>query len=273
MKVKIILGTLLYSSLLTTANAAVYTTEASKIGENRGSFNSRLVVEMLGDRWKVVDGSYQIRGIGSGEKSHNVTRNYHIFDIPSLAADETVTDVTFNLPHPKGSYQSPEDTETFGLFDIDQSNLAFLRSPTVPEGYSPEDYTLDDLEAAFNDLGEGVSYGTFEGSSAHNETTQSISLQLLTSILTDFGQAGGGDFGIGGSIQTNTQTGFGVIERTLRASSNFPNMSSLVITTEMARTTEVAPPSEVPVPAAVWLFGSGLVGLIGTARRRQAKAV
>lgn len=29
-------------------------------------------------------------------------------------------------------------------------------------------------------------------------------------------------------------------------------------------------PAEVPVPAAVWLFGSGLVGLAGVARRRKA---
>lgn len=30
----------------------------------------------------------------------------------------------------------------------------------------------------------------------------------------------------------------------------------------------LVPPSEVPIPAAVWLFGSGLVGLAGFARRR-----
>ena len=28
--------------------------------------------------------------------------------------------------------------------------------------------------------------------------------------------------------------------------------------------------STVPVPAAVWLFGSGLVGLLGVARRKKA---
>ena len=32
----------------------------------------------------------------------------------------------------------------------------------------------------------------------------------------------------------------------------------------------VTPPSEVPVPAAVWLFGSGLLGLVGVARRKKA---
>jgi hypothetical protein len=30
-------------------------------------------------------------------------------------------------------------------------------------------------------------------------------------------------------------------------------------------------PSAVPVPAAVWLFGSGLLGLIGVARRKSRK--
>jgi len=30
------------------------------------------------------------------------------------------------------------------------------------------------------------------------------------------------------------------------------------------------PPEPVPVPAAVWLFGSGLMGLVGVARRKKA---
>ena len=36
-------------------------------------------------------------------------------------------------------------------------------------------------------------------------------------------------------------------------------------------TGDLPPPSAIPVPAAVWLFGSGLVGLAGVARRRKSK--
>ena len=32
----------------------------------------------------------------------------------------------------------------------------------------------------------------------------------------------------------------------------------------------LTPPSAIPVPAAVWLFGSGLLGLAGLARRKKA---
>jgi hypothetical protein len=38
------------------------------------------------------------------------------------------------------------------------------------------------------------------------------------------------------------------------------------------KTGDLPPPSAVPVPAAVWLFGSGLMGLVGVARRRKSKA-
>jgi hypothetical protein len=36
---------------------------------------------------------------------------------------------------------------------------------------------------------------------------------------------------------------------------------------------ENVPPSEIPLPAAVWLFGSGLLGLVGTARHRKSRVI
>jgi hypothetical protein len=41
-------------------------------------------------------------------------------------------------------------------------------------------------------------------------------------------------------------------------------------TLTLAGNTVTAPPPPVPLPAAVWLFGSGLLGLVGVSRRRKA---
>ncbi|UCB53799.1 MAG: VPLPA-CTERM sorting domain-containing protein [Thiotrichales bacterium] len=49
------------------------------------------------------------------------------------------------------------------------------------------------------------------------------------------------------------------------AFSHAPGYEDLVLTTDSG-----APVSPIPVPAAVWLFGSGLIGLIGIARRSKS---
>jgi hypothetical protein len=65
------------------------------------------------------------------------------------------------------------------------------------------------------------------------------------------------DDGIGGSPMDNGPfVGY---------NANF-DMTSVTMTGCSA---DCMPPPEVPVPAAVWLFGSGLVGLVGVARRRK----
>jgi len=80
-----------------------------------------------------------------------------------------------------------------------------------------------------------------------------------------------GIFGTGGTI---TQTVLGVAPGvTTNLFTGFVGLSSLVVTSNDGAfpvmdniTVDV---SAVPVPAAVWLFGSGLLGLIGIARRKK----
>lgn len=267
MKMKLILGGLLSLSVVSVANATVYNTSAGFSGENRGAFNSSDVVLGLNDRWKVVDGNYQVRSLGAGFAALEVTRNYHIFDIPALAANEVVTGVTFTIPHSNNSYDSPDATETFGLFDIDVSNFADIRVATKGNSNDPGDAApfetrdISILNAIYEDLGTGVSYGSFTSSFANNGSPQTVETslnQMLFDAITTLGQAGGGDFGIGGAITSNTS--FTATERTFRGTSNLAALSSLQITTTV-----------VPVPAAVWLFGTGLLGMVGFSKRRTAK--
>ena len=88
--------------------------------------------------------------------------------------------------------------------------------------------------AIYDDLGSGVHYGNFEITVA-GDPNEILMLQLNEGFISDINAAIlGADqyFSIGG-------------HRSL-------------------------PPAVVPVPAAVWLFGSGLIGLIGVARRKAA---
>jgi hypothetical protein len=62
----------------------------------------------------------------------------------------------------------------------------------------------------------------------------------------------GDTFLVGQGVVTDTDNPFYGIEITMGVYGNDPVLS------------------EVPVPAAVWLFGSGLIGLIGVARRKKA---
>jgi len=242
-----VLGAVLCTSLLSVAHAGTVTLSAS--ADDRGAFNSTAAVSLLNTSWKVVTNSFQVRALGDSSVNHQVTRNYHLFDLPTLAADETITSAELRIIHPGNSYDSPDASETVKFYDVSTAG-SILRSPDDTQ-------PLSTLGAIFADLGGGVEFGTFDATSASNGTTESILLNsdALASITASLG----GEWGIGGAIVGTTHTGFGTAERVLRGTGGANALDS-----ELVLTTTV-----VPVPAAVWLFGSSFIGLAGFSRRRS----
>jgi hypothetical protein len=87
-----------------------------------------------------------------------------------------------------------------------------------------------------------------------NGTNPSGTLPLIADTVVD---ATNGDLGVGGSVHKGSKfPGFNL---------NIDFLSMHVTSC----TSDVCTPAAVPVPAAVWLFGSGLAGLIGVARRKR----
>ncbi|RDH86144.1 MAG: hypothetical protein DIZ80_01355 [endosymbiont of Galathealinum brachiosum] len=116
-----------------------------------------------------------------------------------------------------------------------------------------------DASGLFGALGGGMTVGdTVSGIGTLGATENMIGdlpmglVPVATSTLDTDGASIIGDDGIGGSSMDNGPfSGFNM---------NF-DMTSVTMTDYT--------PSAVPVPAAIWLFGSGLVGLVGFARRKK----
>lgn len=100
-------------------------------------------------------------------------------------------------------------------------------------------------------------------------------LPLVVDLAPNGNQFDQGDgFGVGGSpFQDGPFAGFNANfdVTTFTFLSQDPNASIAAnCTFELDNTCPTVTASAVPVPAAVWLFGSGLLGLVGIARRKKA---
>lgn len=131
------------------------------------------------------------------------------------------------------------------------------------------DTNLNGFMTALNSTGCGTANSCVDTSpgTAPFGSTGSFNVSLGTGTWTNTA-------GIGNSLYAFYLTGSGggpstpAIETLYQ---NSQNTASWTLNTDGTLTYSLAPAvSAVPVPAAVWLFGSGLLGLVGIARRKRA---
>lgn len=123
--------------------------------------------------------------------------------------------------------------------------MAVVSSSSIPATASIFHLLLDSPEIAPNDV---IAFGD-------TSITNGINQNSLGSLT--FNVFNGMDFYVAAEIDANAKNGFADGSNTFTM--QFDDATGL---------TAVAM-SAVPVPAAVWLFGSGLISLIGIARRKQ----
>ena len=135
------------------------------------------------------------------------------------------------------------------FMDISSIDLSVFGGPFVPPGAVPAfQFTLFDNPSGATSIGSGTVLSTLQATGT--ASAQSVfDWTALVLPLSAIGNTNGNVI-----LQIDMLTGgYGALDNFLIEASNTP-----------------APPvSNVPVPAAVWLFGTALVGFIGVSRRRK----
>ncbi|MEJ2687097.1 MAG: VPLPA-CTERM sorting domain-containing protein, partial [Gammaproteobacteria bacterium] len=167
----------------------------------------------------------------------------------------SITSVTYDLT--KDQYY--QGTSNSGFFNFDVKNFGTsplldtggLTDPNgvtyTPQTGQPSSVTFNFRNGAFragNSFGFGLDAEWIDGPG-----------------VSGVGKSSGLDFGNAAIPLTITFSNGGSV------TANFAPDSSLG---SYGSSLSIAAPATVPLPGAVWLFGSGLVGLAGLARRRKA---
>jgi len=180
-------------------------------------------------------------------------QNWFSFDLNSLtlSAGEIISSASLSVT--KGTYISNDNQEVWSLSSIESTvaDLTIFHASGSTTGIN-----------IFADLANGSSYGS--ASITNIGTPQStISVNLTgANALTDINASLGGLFAIGGYLSSLDNTP--APDEILFSGTGGADFLNTVLTIET---------TVVPVPAAAWLFGSGLLGLLGllgVARHKKA---
>jgi hypothetical protein len=178
----------------------------------------------------------------------SATNNYLVGNCPSSGLcggeGEYRNWFQFAIPAQLGSVQS-------AVLTLSAAGIGLNQSPSII-------YSVTSLSSSFTfgDLGTGTFYGSRTYTAADLNTTTQIAFDA--DAINNL--ANGGVFGVGGRVTSPTQFGLDFPEQIVFGGSDLGGVAQLVITT-----------SPVPLPAAVWLLGSGLIGLFSVLNRDKRK--
>jgi len=180
-----------------------------------------------------------LQNYAAGKYGFNTVRSYYVFD---LFDTTPLSGVALSIPG--NGLISPQGTETLTLFDISPGNIPCLLAANcgVP---------------GYGDAGTGVEYGSLDISSGTGDQVIVFNFAGRDAFNA---AAGNSLFAIGAALTSLDGTGDEVVNYQTRGLGPYPQAQLL----------EASPP--VPVPPALWLFGSGLIGLAVFTRRRNARS-
>jgi len=187
-----------------------------------------------------------------GASSNGVAINSNTPDGQSLGSTEEFTfntsvntnSTTISDTGDRTIQATTMDSNNTSLGQIGLSGAMRMGEPTGTGGYlAPYDFSLTKTSGVWNVFATDGTFGT-------------VPVFTLTSVSEAFNTSG--ELLLSGDLQFTTGFGFGGLIGA--------NASTVIGSFNLA-------PSAVPVPAAVWLFGTGLVGLVGAGKRKKIQAV
>jgi hypothetical protein len=204
----------------------------------------------------------QYSGTASGPTANFYTIQY------KGEAGPAITSISYDLSVKTGTYTAL-DGSTYtgsGFFNLDPYNFgsAPLEDTTQLSDPNGVKYTSSAVNGATTSQPNRLTFTFASGAfQANNTFSFGLDAEWVDGAGENKnGQSGGLDFGNAAIPLTITfSNGYSVTANFATApTTSQPYRSALT----------VAAPAAVPLPGAVWLFGSGLVGLAGLARRRNA---
>ena len=230
---------------------AVFVCLFASITSSRAAFG--ITIDAFDRGWYEDDGFHSagIKNTWTGythlvpEDDFKLFNSFFSFDLAALSG--TVTSGTLRLE--LEGYYSPDSSEAFTVFDVTTDVNTLIQScPGLLQD------PFDPCYRIYGDLQSGATYGT--GVASVSDIGTVIDITLSPAALADINAASGGLFAIGVHL-TEISSGLGDegFEGLQWSSDSEPRIHQLELTV-------------VPIPPALWLFISGLIGLIGLARRK-----